>query len=271
MADTPTPAAAAVEAVKAATTPAETAVKTEAPPTAADPKLEAFARKERQLHKMRKELEAERASLKTKLSEYETGYIPKQRLNEDPFGVLGELGLDYNKLTEMLLNSPNMNDPTIRALMQKVKSIEDRQSQAQKQSEEAAQKQYADALKQIGSEIKLLVASSADFEMIKETGMEEAVLELIEQTYNSEGSLMDIGDACKQVEEHLLVEAEKIARTKKLQSRLAPKAEAIAPDAKSPQAQITKTLTNAVSNTPSKRLSNKERIERAKLAFYGKL
>lgn len=240
-------------------------------PEAQDPRFEALARKERQLHKMRKEIEAERTQLKSKISEYETGYIPKQRLTEDPFGVMTEAGLSYEKLTEMLLNSPNMNDPTTRALFAKVKALEDKQTQVARAQEEAQQRQYQDAVKQISNEVKMLVASSADFETIKEVGMEEAVTELIEQTYNSEGYLMDIEEACKQVEEHLLAEGERFAKLNKVQSRLKPKTEEPVSSPTEKQSQAPKTITNALNAQPTKRLSEKERIARALAAFKGQL
>lgn len=271
MADTPTPAAQAVEAVEA-----KTGMVPEAAPKAepADPRFEALARKERQLQRMRKDLEAERSALQTKQKDYETGYIPKQRLTEDPFGTLNELGLTYDKLTEMLLETPNMNDPAIRALQNKIRALEEKQNQAVKMQEEAATRQYQDAIKQITSEVKQLVDTSADFEMVKTTGLHEAVVELIEQTYNKDGYLMDIQEAAKQVEEHLLEEAEKLANTGKVKSRLQSKAQpASEPNQPEQQQSGIKTLTNAVGAKPApkNRLSEKERIARAMAAFSGKL
>lgn len=276
-----TPAAQAVQAVQAKngmTAPTEPAVSPQAdaattnvsPKT--DPAIDALARKERQLSKMRKEIETERAALKAKAQEYETGYVPKSRLTEDPFGVLNEAGLNYDKLTEILLQAPNMNDPAIRALMGKIKALEDKQTASQRASEEAEQKQYTDAIGQISNEVKQLVDSNEAYQMIKESGMAEAVVELIEQTYNTKGTLLDVDDACAQVEEALLVEAERFAKLSKVQTRLAPKpADTAIPQGKQANAPQLKTLTNAVSATPTKRLSDKERVERAKLAFAGKL
>jgi hypothetical protein len=271
MADTQSPAAAAVAAVEQKSADAVPAVVTEKQPEAKDERFEALARKERQLLKMRKEIESERNQLKQRAVEYETGYVSKSRLTEDPFGTLSEAGLTYDKLTELLLATPNMNDPAIRALTTKIKALEDKNTAAAKQAEEAQAAQYTEAIKQITNEIKQLVSTGDGYEMIRETNMAEAVTELIEQTYNSEGYLMDTEEACKQVEEHLLIEAEKISKLKKLQDRLQPKAPEVtgAPTKQSPN-QI-KTLTNAVSAQPTKRLSEKDRIARAMAAFNGKL
>lgn len=265
MADTqeqPTPAAAAVEAVKQPSTDVAVTV---------DPRLEAMARKERQFHKMRKEIEAEKASWKTKQADYESNYIPKSRLAEDPLTVLTEAGISYDKLTEILLNNPNSNDPTIRALRAEINSLKSAQDAANKRQEEAQTQQYQQALKQIGTEVKLLVDSNEAFESIKETGMQDAVVELIEQTFNSSGVLMDIEEAAKEIEEHLMAEALKMSKLKKLQPKLKTEQPVSAP-VKQQQLQTTpRTLTNTVSAQSPVRTSEKERIARAMAAFKGEL
>lgn len=257
----------------AAATPTAPEPKTEQ--TAVDPKLEAFAKRERQLRKMQQQLQQEKAQWEAKLRQYETDYVPKSRLSEDPIGTLTDLGLDYNKLTEILLNNPTSQDPAIRALRAELKALKDAQSQAKQAAEEATQQQYQQALKAIGNEVKMLVDSDTEYEMIKASGAQDAVVELIEQTFNEQGYLMDVAEAAKQVENYLVEEAHRMAQLKKVQSRLTPKTEAATPTPpkqQTQQQQGMKTLTNAVNQQSApKRLTDKERIERAKLAFMGKL
>lgn len=271
MADTPTVAAAVNAVQQKQATPEAVAAPTEAVAPAKDERFEAMARKERQLHRQRKEIEAQRDALKQQITQYETGYIPKQRITEDPLAVLQEAGVSYEKLTEMLLSPVNSNDPTIRALKQQINALTEKQTKSEQAAQEASQKQYEDAIKQITSEVKMLVAGGDSYESIREMGMEDAVVELVEQTYNNEGYLMDIDTAAAQVEEHLLAEAEKMSKLKKLQSKLQAKASEVSEPIKPGQQSQLKTLTNAVAQQPTKRLSDKERIERAKAAFYGKL
>lgn len=260
---TPTPAAVAVEAVKQP----DTAVAATTP----DPRLEAMARKERQFHKLRKEIEAEKAGWKTKQADYESNYVPKSRLAEDPLAVLTEAGISYDKLTEILLNSPNSNDPTIRAIRSEIKALKDAQEASSKRQQESQDQQYQQALKQISTEVKLLVDSDANFETIKETGMQDAVVELIEQTFNSSGILMDIEEAAKEIEEHLMTEAIKMSKLKKLQPKLKTETPVSAP-VKQQQLQTSpRTLTNTVSAQSPQRTSEKERIARAMAAFKGEL
>ena len=98
--------------------------------------------------------------------------------------------------------------------------------------------------------------------------MQEAVVELIEQTFNSTGELMDIADAASKVEAHLLLEAEKMSKYKKLQ-KLKTEQQTQAPEQQTQASKPIKTLTNAVQAQPTKRLSEKERIARAMAAFHG--
>lgn len=246
-------------------------LKTEPATQTPDPKLDLYAKKERQLRQMQKQLAEEKAALQRKAAEYETGYIPKNRIKEDLWGVLGEQGLSMEQLTEQLLNQPNMNDPATRALMSKIKALEDKQAQSEKQAAEAQQAQYDNAVKQISNEVKQLVDSSPDFETIKELGLVDNVVELIKETFEAEGYVMDIDTACKQVEEESLAELMKAVKLKKLQERLNPKPAEVPVPNKQEQPQALKTLTNTVTQTTTKKSGEKDRIARAIAAFQGKL
>jgi len=248
--------------------PTEPQTTPEAAKPATDPRMEAFARKERQLRRMQQELAAEKQRLTKQAEEYNTGYIPKSRIKEDFWGVLSDSGLDQASIIEQLTNQPNMNDPATRALMNKIKQLEDKQNAAERAAQEGIQRQYQQAVKQIGAEVKMLVDSDPAFETVKEAGMQEAVVELIEQTFNSTGVLMDIADAASKVESHLLLEAEKMSKYKKLQ-KLKTEQQTQAPEQQTQPNKQIKTLTHAVQAQPTKRLSEKERIARAMAAFHG--
>ncbi len=235
---------------------------------AQDPKLEVFARKEKQLRAQQRQLQAEKQAWEAERSKYATEYVPKSRLTEDTIGVLSESGIGLDKLSELLLNTPaSANDPTIRALKAEMAQIKASQEQAAEQSKQAVTASYQQAIKQISNEVKLLVDSDSQFNAIKSMGMQDAVTELIEQTYNKEEYLMDIAEAAKKVEEFLRGEHSKV------QNALNPPAPVSAspvPKAVTSQPTI-KTLTNSVSQQVSKRPSDREKRERAIAAFYGQL
>jgi hypothetical protein len=83
--------------------------------------------------------------------------------------------------------------------------------------------------------------------------------------------LIDIEDAAQQIEEHLMAEALKMSKLRKLQ----PKTEQLVskPVPRSTQQLQTtpRTLTNTVSAQSPQRSSEKERIARAMAAFKGEL
>lgn len=261
MQDSNVPGAAASTAPVSETAP-------EAKTATADPRMEAFAVKERQLRKMQQELQVEKQRLSGESLKYQTDYVPKSRLTEDPMGVLYEHGITPEKISELLLNAPNNNDPTVRALRAEMKKIQDKQEATEKRLQDETGQRYQQAIKQIGNEVRMMVDSSPDYETIKSAGMQDAVVELIEQTFNRDGVLMSNEEAAQKVEEALIAEGMKFASISKIQAKLAPKADE---GQKSPPGQQSvKTLTQSMTNSaPAGRSSESERVARAIAAFNG--
>lgn len=237
-----------------------------------------LARKEKQLRQREQQLKAREAALAqppkaetpppSQPTFDESKYIPKDRLTKDPFSVLTELGLTYDQLTEMAMNAPR---PEQIALMNEMKSIKEEmekiRGETKKSFEDSQKQQYDQAINQIRNDVKSLVKVDPAFETIQATGSVEDVVQLIERTFNEDGVLMSVEDAAREVEEYLVDEAIKLSRLKKIQQRLAPKAEPEAPKTTAqPQKQPLKTLTNSVGS--NRQLSAKER---AILAFNNKL
>lgn len=239
----------------------------------------AFARKEQQIRQQQKALAAERAKWqqeqKATEAKYKSEYVPKNRLTEDPLSVLSEAGITMEQLGKMLLDQPNQNDPTVRALRAEMKAIKDAQAAQAQQAADAQTQQYEQAKKQIGNEAKLLIDSDPEFETLKAEGLHDSVLELIVETFETEGRLMDVREACLEVENYLVEQGLKFASYKKVQSKLAPKETVAQTPAvpkpvtqKAPTVQL-KTLTNQLQTTPTKKSSDAEKRARAIAAFTG--
>lgn len=264
------------------TEPKDSAV--EASPEAAPPKAPEeplssqyaqLARKEKAIRAQAQQVKAKEAELAareaalTAKSEPKAPESPnyKDRASKDPLGVMQELGISYEQLTELLLNQ----DPAqaryqteIEALKAEIKSFKE---ESTKTRQEDQQQQYKNAVNQIRTEVSQLVKSDEAFETIRETGSVDDVVELIEATFKEEGRILPIEEAAQLVEDHLLEEAMKLTRLKKIQSRLnLPKAPTPAPKQVNTAAPTAKTLTNSMSAT--KPLSA---TQRAILAFEGKL
>jgi hypothetical protein len=238
-----------------------------------------LARKEKALRARDQELKArEQAYLsreeavKAKEAEYQSGYISKDAVKQNPLLVLSELGLSYDDITNQILNQPRQ-DPATQAYLQRleaeIKALKGDQENTKKSYEEQQKNSYQQAVNQIRNEAKSLVNSDPAFEMIKTSGAVDDVVSLIEETFKADGVLLTVEEAAKEVEDYLIDEAIKLAKSKKVQQRLAPvpaPKQAEAAPKQSQPAQM-KTLTNSVGN-PARKLSARER---AIAAFKGEL
>lgn len=233
-----------------------------------------LARKEKAIRAKVQELKAKEAAIAAKDaeyaakdSEYQSKYISRDALAQDPWSILQDLGITYDKLTEQALNT-TQQDPQTKAYLTRleaeIKALRSEQEGTKKTYQANQDQQYQQALNQIKAETQTLVASDPNFETIRETGSVDDVVELIKQTFDKDGILLTVEEAAQEVENHLVEEALKIARIKKIQQRLSPQQAQKQPE--TVQKQPAKTLTNAMATT--KPMTAKQR---AILAFEGKL
>jgi len=222
------------------------------------------------------EIEARRASVAEAAAPKaptfdESKYISKEKLMEDTFGTLSEIGLGYDELTERALNAPKANELALsrelKALREEIKALKGDNESTKKSFEESQKQQYDQAVNQINRDAQMLIKSDPNYELIRETGSTREVVKLIEKTFSEDGYLLTVEEAAQMVEDHLLEQAERIARTKKIQQRLAPKSSGETRQQVSQPAQQSqlKTLTNSVSTT--RKLTARER---AIAAFEGR-
>lgn len=244
-------------------------------------KFALLSQKEKAYTRKMLDLKAREDALNAREEEYKNSYIPKKRFSEDPLAVMQEAGVDYNRMTELMLNQPSAGDPEIAKLQQRIAELEEGHKKTQTKFEETQSAAYQQALTQIKNEVKHVVGADSQFETIKETGSEDAVAELIEQHFHEKGFLLSVEDACQQVEDYLVEEAMKMANLNKVKARLTPKVEEKLEQAVSnrqlqnsvtvQKVEPTKTLTNAITQSSRAPSSAKERRERAILAFQGEL
>lgn len=233
----------------------------------------ALARKERAMREQAKAIKAQEEGMRQReeamKSDYASKYIQKDRIQSDPLGALSELGLSYEQITEMVLNQGNRpditKDPLVVQMQAEIKRLSELAEKSQKDQVEGQTKAYQQAVAQIKREASTLVFTDPAYETIKETGSVNDVVELIEATYRDEDRIMSVEEAAKLVEEHLIEEAMKLTKLKKIQERLKPVAPASQlQDPK--QSQPSKTLTNAVGGS-----RKQTPRERALAAFKGEL
>lgn len=251
---------------------------------------EAFARRERQLRRQQQELQQQKQAWEAQRKQYETDYVPKSKLKEDFWSVAQEAGLDYDQLTEQVLSQPN--DPATKALLAKVRAMEDSMNSTKRQAEEAQQTQYQNAIKQITNQVKMLVDGDAEFETIKSLELYDDVVARIESDFKETGIVRDSREVALEIENELIEDALRFAQLPKVQNRMkatpvnettpgtptAPTPEGGTVDAlraaieakKQKQKSSQITITNRMSEgTAPKGNSEKERRERALAAFRG--
>lgn len=245
------------------------------------PKFAILARKEKQLREMRKQIEAEKQQIESQKAQFANkggdDSSWKQRLAQDPYGVMLEAGLTSDQVAALLLNQPSQEDQRLQLLQRELQTLKKQQEEVLTQSQDSQKQQYEQAKAQIGKDVQRLVQGNADaFELIQSQGAHDAVVELIEKTFQEDGYLMDLEDACKEVEEYLTDQALSLSKLKKIQAKLAPpqaNPEAQKPD---PQKQNTQnptatTLSNRMTAASAKPMNDRERRDRAIKAFLGQL
>lgn len=206
-----------------------------------------------------------------------SNYISKDLLKQDALRALADANVSYEELTQQILNQGTMDprtDSLLRNMEAKIAKLETQLADADKKSQEAKTQDYQAAIKQITSDVKSLVITDPNFEMIKLTGSYKDVVDLIEAKFKQDGTIISNEEAAQQVEDYLVEEAERLARASKIQKRLQPQSSKQATSApvqqpvqkQQTQPQPMKTLTNANSAQP--KLSARER---AILAARGEL
>ena len=245
------PSAELMEEVAEETTEAPEAA--EAPPEPERPdfsrQFAALARKERAIRQ--KEQEFARSSKERE--QYEgtsTRLADLQRLaKENPAKLLGELGINYDELTQQVINEGNpteeqqlrLENEKLQARLGKLEEVYDKQRQ------QAEQAQVSAARTQLVDNIKNFVDDSSTFEMVQHHDAYGLVAQVMQEHYNTTKEVLEYGDAAKLVEDHFMAEAERYLGSKKLQDRfreLDKPRESETPEAAEQAVKRVKTLSN---------------------------
>jgi len=181
------------------------------------PELVALRKQQRALQVKERELLDREKALETKSNSPDlTQYVSIADLKSKGLKVLLDNGITYEQLTEQVLNQNSIN-PEIQALKAEIKSLKEGVDKTL--SEKEAQQEKA-VLQEIRREVDR-VAAGDGFELVRASGSQADAVELIQRIYKEEGELLSESEALQLVETELLKEAEKYARLKKVQERLA--------------------------------------------------
>ena len=238
------------EVAEEATEAPETA---EAPPEPERPdfsrQFAALARKERAIRQKEQEM-ANFAKQREQFEGTSTRLADLQRLaKENPAKLLGELGINYDELTQQVINEGNpteeqqlrLENEKLQARLGKLEEVYDKQRQ------QAEQAQVKAAHTQLVDNIKNFVDDSSTFEMVQHHDAYGLVAQVMQEHYNTTKEVLEYGDAAKLVEDHFMAEAERYLGSKKLQERfreLDKPRESETPEAAEQAVKRVKTLSN---------------------------
>lgn len=264
-----------VEGIVPAPQPQEST--TAAKPLEQDERIAQFARKEKSLRQLAKQLEQDKKAFEAERANVKPDTSWKERLKTDFMGMLAEAGLSHEDVTQSLVNN-TPESLQIRQLKAELASLRGDMDTTKQSVNLAQEKAYNQALGQIKRDVQSLIGTDSAYETIKLEDPEgEAVVALIEATYKEDGYVMSNEDAAKQVEDYLVEKAIALAKLPKIQSRLAPTIEEKPAPKADQKTQVqktepttTKTLTNSHTISSQSNASERSRVQRAIMAFRGK-
>ncbi len=235
--------------------------------------LAQMAKKEKALRDAQRALSAEKEQLQARIQESEKSWKEQLRaqLLQDAHGTLQNLGIGYDQITQSILNAGNPEDLKFQALQREIQNLKLSQEQAAENAKKASQEQEQQIMKQMRTEVGLLVDGNEEFETIKAMEAEDSVVELIKQTFDQDGVLMNVSDAAKEVEKYLFEKLTAWTQLKKLQAKSQPAAAEPTPTEATPQqsTQRTQTTLSNRQTASGRPMTARERRERAIAAFKG--
>lgn len=239
-------------------------------------KFAALSRREKEIRAKEAEYDKRIAELEERLNSFNQKSEPEPepelpieyRLKKDPLRALEEMGLSYDKLTELALNdgklTPEMQMKLMREELEgdykkKFEELENRLLEKEKSDE---QRRYDDIQRGFKNEIDEYVNSNLDkYELIQANEANDIIYDVIEEHYNDTGRILDIEEAAEAVENYLEEEAEKLLKLGKLRSKFG--IENDLEQEESPrQSQVT--LSNAMSAQANERVAKKLSDEESK-------
>jgi hypothetical protein len=242
------------------------------------PKFAALAKKAKAAQMAQAKLKAERIEIDRARKELEEFNKYRTEAKQNPLKALEAMGIKYDDLVNFVLNGEK---PTPEQEINSVKSQleafrreqEERELAKEKAAQEAAHKEYEATIEAFKGKVnEYITTNSEKFELINLHEANGLVFDTIEEYFNNTGKIMTIEKAAELVEGYLEEQIEStITKTKKFQSKLAPKKDEPQPQAsKGPSPTLNNTIA-ASSASPSflPPKTEQERIQRALAKLSG--
>lgn len=239
------------------------------------PALAALAKKQKEILRQRESVKLKEQALlerEAKLREIEDR-ISKFESLSDPLEALKLKGWSYKDVTDFVLNN---NKPTpeqqIKSVEQQMRDWMSKQEDAQKKAAEEATSRAKAEMDAVVTNFKGEIAEFLDahkdtYELTSLYQQQELVFSTVQAHFDQTGKVMSIKEASELVEKYLEEQVEQSLKTKKLQSRLAPRAaEGSKPEGKAGATTLTNQMSSSAPSMVSPRIEN-DRMKRALAAL----
>ena len=242
------------------------------------PKFAALAKKAKAAQMAQAKLKAERIEIDRARKELEEFNKYRTEAKQNPLKALEAMGIKYDDLVNFVLNgekpTPEQEISSVKSQLEAFRrEQEERELAKEKAAQEAAHKEYEATIEAFKGKVnEYITTNSEKFELINLHEANGLVFDTIEEYFNNTGKIMTIEKAAELVEGYLEEQIEStITKTKKFQSKLAPKKDEPQPQAsKGPSPTLNNTIA-ASSAAPSflPPRTEQERIQRALAKLSG--
>jgi Skp family chaperone for outer membrane proteins len=207
------------------------------------PQLAELAKQRRALQVKEREIADREKALESQPTPQSGVADLESRIKSQPLSVLQEYGVTYDQLTEAILSGQSGANPEIAQLKAEIKALKEGVDKTFSDKESQAEQQV---LAEIQRDIDRRAESGDEFELIRVTGSQADVKDLIHRTFRETGEVLDTEEAMKLIEDELIEENFRIANANKIKSRLTP----ATPPQQQPSKPPIRTLTNRDTASP---------------------
>lgn len=200
----------------------------EAANEAAEPEKDQFASKFAALSRKEKEIRQKEREIAEKLSEYDNWKKEQEelankkepevpldyRLKKDPLSTLAEMGLSYEKLTELALNDGKLTTDMQMELMKREleekysSGLEELKNELAERDKKAEEQKYQETISSFMNELTDFVNTNEKYDLIRAGDAVEEVYKIIEEHYNKTNEVLSNAEAADMLQSHLEKELE---------------------------------------------------------------
>ena len=186
-------------------------------------KFAALSRKEKALRQREAEMESRFKEMEDRLKAYEEKENTKEpeipldyKLKRNPLETLAELGLPYDKLTELALNDGKLTPEMQMEIMRRdledkySKELESIRNDLLERDKKAEEQKYQDTINSYMSELTNFVNESDKYELIRANDAVDLVFDVVDNHYKETGNILSNEEAANLVESELEEELKRV-------------------------------------------------------------